>query len=89
MTRLIFGTFNALTKLADLSEVEESATKIEKASDETDTDGAKQPPPEKTSPTALPKFNPEFRFNIEIHLPSNGTEETYLAIFNALRRSLG
>jgi len=35
------------------------------------------------------RFNPDFRFNIEIHLPSNGTEETYLAIFNALRKSLG
>jgi len=42
-----------------------------------------------TPPQPLPKFNPEFKVNIEIHLPSNGTEETYLAIFNALRTALG
>jgi hypothetical protein len=36
----------------------------------------------------LPTFNPEFRFNIEINLPSNGTEETYLNIFSALRKAL-
>jgi hypothetical protein len=28
----------------------------------------------------------EFHYNIQVHLPSNGTEETYLNIFNAIRK---
>lgn len=32
-------------------------------------------------------LRPEFHYNIQIHLPGNGTEETYLNIFNALRRT--
>jgi hypothetical protein len=32
-------------------------------------------------------LRPEFHYNIQIHLPGNGTEETYLSIFNALRRT--
>jgi hypothetical protein len=34
------------------------------------------------------KFRSEFHYNIQVHLPSNGTEETYLNIFNALRKAL-
>jgi len=33
-------------------------------------------------------IRPEFHYNIQVHLPSNGTEETYLNIFNALRKAL-
>ncbi|MGN2251375.1 DUF5343 domain-containing protein [Frateuria sp. GZRe14] len=33
-------------------------------------------------------LRPEFHYNIQVHLPSNATEETYLNIFNALRKSL-
>ena len=29
----------------------------------------------------------EFHYNIQVQLPSNGTEETYLNIFNALRKT--
>ena len=32
-------------------------------------------------------LRPEFHYNIHVHLPSNGTEETYLNIFNAIRKS--
>ena len=32
-------------------------------------------------------LRPEFHYNIQIHLPGNGTEETYLNIFNAFRRT--
>ena len=34
-----------------------------------------------------PPFRPDFHFNIQIHLPANGTEETYLNIFGAIRRT--
>ena len=32
-------------------------------------------------------LRPEFHYNIQIHLPSNATEEVYLSIFNALRKT--
>jgi hypothetical protein len=89
MTRLIQGTFNALAKAADFS----ARPNLDLENDEPDTDLESQDaenPPANPAKQILPsKFSPEFRFNIEIHLPSNGTEETYLAIFNALRRALG
>lgn len=53
--------------------------------------GAEVPPALPQVNLPLPsstKFHPEFRFNIEVHLPSNGTEETYLNIFTALGRTL-
>lgn len=90
MTKFINGTFNALIKSADFT----SAAPLELA--ENTNNGAnangKERVPEKPEQTTQPpvaRFNPDFRFNIEVHLPSNGTEETYLAIFNALRKSLG
>lgn len=32
-------------------------------------------------------LKPEFHYNIQVHLPNNATEEVYLNIFNALRKS--
>jgi len=90
MTKLITYTFNALVKAADFSHVqaadessEESAPKDEKQREDFAVTARREPDVRQSG------FNPDFRFNIEIHLPSNGTEETYLAIFNALRKSLG
>ncbi len=88
VTKLVTGTFNALVKTADFSSNGQPSTTGDSS------ENGKEPPPEKVKPqqTEVPpvtKFSPDFRFNIEVHLPSNGTEETYLAIFNALRRSLG
>ena len=90
MTKLITYTFTALVKVADFSHVgaiseslEEPPQNDEKKRDEPMTTARRE------SDIRQPGFNPDFRFNIEIHLPSNGTEETYLAIFNALRKSLG
>ena len=31
-------------------------------------------------------FEPQFHYNIQVQLPANGTEETYLNIFAALRK---
>ena len=91
MTRLIFGTLNALLKMADFTKAVETAPEeTGNGVDPVAQDSAQVTKAEKTTlPPPLPKFNPEFKFNIEIHLPSNGTEETYLAIFNALRTALG
>jgi hypothetical protein len=33
-----------------------------------------------------PNMRPEFHYNIQVHVPANGTEETYINIFNAIRK---
>ncbi len=89
MTKVIAGTFNALTKLADFSELTGDA-EVEANGGGKEDQKPDIPPVSATVPQMpqLAKFHPEFRFNIEVHLPSNGTEETYLNIFNALRKAL-
>jgi hypothetical protein len=88
MTRLIHGTFNALAKTADFSKSSKSVLDDAELGNSSEVQEPDEQPASQLKPL-LPKFTPEFRFNIEVHLPSNGTEETYLAIFNALRRALG
>jgi hypothetical protein len=85
LIKFIAGTLNALIKVADFSKAapEKPAPEKEEVAMKGDNGGDGNKPPK------LTHFNPDFKFNIEIHLPSTGTEETYLAIFNALRRSLG
>jgi hypothetical protein len=89
MTRLIQGTYNALAKAADFSSTSKAVPEVDEPSDESEESPIENPATRPNGATQITKFAPEFRFNIEVHLPSNGTEETYLAIFNALRRSLG
>ena len=87
MTKVIAMTFNALTKLADFSAADEAEVPTNNGQREE----ARVETPAAVSPVPVPqtaRFQPEFRFNIEVHLPSNGTEETYLNIFNALRKAL-
>jgi hypothetical protein len=87
MTKVIAGTFNALVKLADFNGQHVDAEPESNGKDEVKTDAPLVANPPASVPHAA-KFHPEFRFNIEVHLPSNGTEETYLNIFNALRKAL-
>ena len=75
MTGKIVGTLNALLKLADFSMLE----KVPEPETKQEEDGA-----EKAKPLA--GLRSEFHYNIQIHLPANSTEETYLNIFNALRK---
>lgn len=89
----IVGTLNSLVKLADFSksstekqEGEQAQEKKEQTKGQTGKTSGDEQRDENANRS---EFKPEFRFNIEVHLPSNGTEETYLAIFNALRKSLG
>ena len=84
MTNLIAGTFRALVALADFSD--QSST--ESTDDNSSPDTSPPLPQVAISGAQTAKFHREFRFNIEVHLPSNGTEETYLNIFNALRKAL-
>jgi hypothetical protein len=78
-TNRIAYTFGALAKWADFTSAGEESE------DEGGIDESKpnDPPP---PPGFVSKLRSEFHYNIQVHLPSNGTEETYLNIFNALRR---
>ncbi len=80
-TGKIVGTFKALIAIADFD------------SDETlknDEKPAKSKPSfiasEQKTQSQLQDFRPEFHYNIQVHLPSNGNEETYMNIFNAIRK---
>jgi hypothetical protein len=90
LIKFIVGTFQNLVKLADFTEVEKGKDK-----DDEKKANSKESPKENGEVESGEdrrkgsEFRPDFKFNIEIHLPSNATEETYLAIFNALRKSLG
>ena len=87
MTNLIAGAFRALVAQADFNAEEESGRTTDNSSkEESKAEGTMVPPAPQVQPPG--RFHPEFRFNIEVHLPSNGTEETYLNIFNALRKAL-
>lgn len=67
-------TFNALVKNADFSKGVKDKSPDE-AEDKDKLNGK------------LAALRTDFHFNIQVHLPANGTEETYLNIFNALRRT--
>ena len=80
MTSKISATFSALANIADFS-----ALKNEEAPQESKED-------EEISQVVEERESfgggPEFHYNIQIHLPPNCGEETYLNIFSALRRTL-
>lgn len=84
-TGKIVGTFRALVSLSDFAS--DAALK----NDEAESDSRKSSEP-LASPTFVPPSNvsqglrPEFHYNIQVHLPSNGNEETYMNIFNAIRK---
>jgi hypothetical protein len=79
MVNRIAATFSAIVKQGDFSAVSLPAKSVEEKEEgqlaEEQKDGGKG------------GLRPEFHYNIQIHLPGNGTEETYLNIFNALRRT--
>jgi hypothetical protein len=87
MTSRIASTFNALVKQADFSA--QSADEKTEQEDDLDTDSADM---DENGSQNLPRrptkgLNPQFHYNIQIHLPSNATEDVYLNIFNAIRKS--
>lgn len=80
MTQKIVGTFSALVKIADLT----SAMEVKKGTPSPPSEGNIKPSGD--DKINGDKLNPEFHYNIQIHLPSNASEETYLNIFNAIRK---
>lgn len=86
-TNKIVGTLSSLLGLADFSEngsqPNEEEETVEEGTDET------QEGDETDAGIGALKFggmNHQFHYNIQVHLPANGSEETYMNIFNALRK---
>jgi hypothetical protein len=82
MTNKIAGTYTALCRVADFSQprLGEQSLKESPALAEVPLKAERLP--------VAGISSPEFHYNIQVHLPANATEETYLNIFNALRKSL-
>ncbi|MGN7833190.1 DUF5343 domain-containing protein [Pseudoxanthomonas sp. 22568] len=83
MTSRITGTFNALVRAADFSLPSPMVSDPEDAENE-DSGNTQR---EVASTKIGRSLRPEFHYNIQIHLPSNATEDVYLNIFNALRKT--
>jgi len=82
MTARISATFTALTKLGDLSvPAQKTVGESDANTGEDDSKG------EQGEGRIAKPLRPEFHYNIQVHLPSNATEEIYLSIFNALRKA--
>jgi hypothetical protein len=84
----ISGTFNSLTKLGDFSDSQDTEEDVESedaGGDESEEDGYTEN--ERKQKKQRGGLRPEFHYNIQIHVPANGSEETYLNIFNAIRKT--
>lgn len=88
VTRRTAGTFRTLVEIAGADNFGISKPVPEREVTERNPKGLE--PPGDTEPPHRSRsgLRPEFHYNIQVHLPSNATEETYLNIFNALRKSL-
>jgi Family of unknown function (DUF5343) len=78
MVSRIAATIQAIVKQADFSAASPPPKDLQKEEGEA---------PDHKDDGGRSGLRPEFHYNIQIHLPGNGTEETYLNIFNALRRT--
>lgn len=76
-TTKILGTINSLIKLGALEEEPETLPVVPEKPEDLEA-----PVP----PRQTPGLRPDFVYSLQIHLPANGSEETYLSIFNALRK---
>jgi len=87
VTRRTAATFRTLVEIAGAKSFDEQPAHKPEAKEDSAT-GGDDPPPVKAIPTPIAPLRSEFHYNIQVHLPSNGSEETYLNIFNALRKAL-
>lgn len=83
-TSRISSTFSALSKLADFDAKIESTTPADRVDVK---DPAVNEEPAKDERHKSNGLRTEFHYNLQIHLPTNGNEETYLNIFNAIRKT--
>lgn len=83
MTTKIVGTFNALKAQADFNSAAPPAETTKEAEAEETVEEPEELSKKKRKGDG---FEPQFHYNIQVQLPANGTEETYLNIFSALRK---
>jgi hypothetical protein len=87
MTSKIVGTFNALKALADWNAPTQEDNEVGEAGAPDETEQQKEvEPTQQQKKQKRDGFEPQFHYNIQVQLPANGTEETYLNIFSALRK---
>ena len=87
MTARIASTFNALVKQADFSKQSTDENEGQDDTLEVDAEVVDEGGAQNVSRRSTKALNPQFHYNIQIHLPSNATEEVYLNIFNAIRKT--
>lgn len=86
MTARIVATFNALSKQGDfVSRAPVIDTSDEEAA-ESNSDGNESSGRSLGRAPLGKGLNTQFHYNIQVHLPSNATEDVYLNIFNAIRK---
>jgi hypothetical protein len=89
MTTKILGTFKALVAAADFesdSLLKEEADGVAAQEKKIDKEKEQEEASFLNAGRGFQGMRPEFHYNIQIHLPSNGSEETYMNIFNAIRK---
>jgi hypothetical protein len=84
MTKRISYTFTALAKHGEFSSVG-GREKIDEEEEEEEED-SEDAPASKIKLQRHGGLRTDFHYNLQIHLPANGTEDAYLNIFNALRK---
>jgi hypothetical protein len=85
MSTRIAQTFTALVKLANFAD--QPAPSKPEGEGEDEDDESDHGEKDRTARRKMGRgFRPDFHYNIQIHLPANGTEDVYLNIFNALRK---
>jgi hypothetical protein len=82
-TNRISNSFSALSRLADF----EVKTDQNTPDDKTDAKPDKKDSASENEERRTNGLRTEFHYNLQIHLPANGNEETYLNIFNAIRKT--
>lgn len=83
MTARIVATLTALIRQADFSATRPAPQNAD-AKEDKQVDSVVLPP---TPGSSTKGMRPEFHYNLQIHLPNNATEDVYLNIFNALRKT--
>jgi uncharacterized protein DUF5343 len=81
MTARISNTFAAVAKLGDFS------GSLKKEDQKKDKDTQEEGADEHPGGRKLKGLRTEFHYNIQVVLPSNATEDIYLNIFNAIRKT--
>jgi len=83
MTSRIANTFAAVAKLGDFKKGKTEEGKKDKEKDKENADGDDN----NNAGRKIKGLRTEFHYNIQVVLPSNATEDVYLNIFNAIRKT--